>query len=254
MGVAGCGFVVAQAVIMWWFVRGVGKKISYPSIAYPLVSLALSPAIAWGIQSVGFTPTLLMHGLLCVVVMLFAALALIPERPEYYGLTAYDPAPGTKLDASSAEVREAILAASEAGPEASPNSVVAVASVAEPVGLTLKQALRTPSYWLVSIAVFLIVGVATGFGGQAVVIFETAGGVTAIAAALILSVKNFAAMIWNFAYGALADRIGGSPAGLVFGLGVMVFSSIAVFVSGTGERFSSRQVSRSRSSVECTPP
>jgi MFS family permease len=87
---------------------------------------------------------------------------------------------------------------------------------------------------LVSIAVFLIVGVATAFGGQAVVIFETAGGVTAIVAALILSVKNFAAMIWNFAYGALADRIGGLPASLVFGLGVMVFSTSAVYVSGTG--------------------
>jgi MFS family permease len=234
MGVAGCGFVVAQAVIMWWFVRGVGKKISYPSIAYPLVSLALSPAIAWGIQSVGFTPTLVVHGLVCVAVMLFAALALIPERPEFYGLTAYDPTPGTRLDASSAGVREAIREASETGAEALSNSVVNMPSVESPAGMTLKQALRTPSYWLVSIAVFLIVGVATGFGGQAVVIFETAGGVTAMAAALILSVKNLAAMAWNFAYGALADRVGGSSAGLVFGLGVMVFSSIAVFVSGTG--------------------
>ncbi|MDI2034180.1 MFS transporter [Paenarthrobacter nitroguajacolicus] len=211
MGVAGCGFVVVQAVIMWWFVRGVGKKISYPSIAYPLVSLALSPAIAWGIESLGLTPTLLVHGVLCIGVMLFAALVLIPERPEFYGLTAYDSTPGTTSDNSTAEV-----------------------STKAPTGLTLKQALRTPSYWLVSIAVFLIVGVATGFGGQAVVIFQSAGGVTAIVAALILSVKNFAAMIWNFAYGALADRIGGSSAGVVFGLGVMVFSSIAVFVSGTG--------------------
>lgn len=209
LGVAWSGFAVIQPIITWWFVRGVGKKIGYASIAYPIVALVLSPVVAWSMQTVGQTTTLVVHGIVCLILMLVASQVLISERPESYGLVAYD---------SSPEDKTAVVQEAEGSTQVT--------------GLTLRQAMKTGPFWLLMIAAFLAVGFSTGYSNQAAAIYGSIG-LSAIVAATMISVNSVAAIVWNFLYGALSDRLDGIKSSLVFGVVCAIFCAVAAVVGGT---------------------
>jgi sugar phosphate permease len=123
---------VATAITNW-FVKKRGRALSVKWVLSGLSGVIVLPLIAWLITSVGWRQTCLIGG----VVMWLVGLPITwfgfkRHRPEYYGLL---PDGATTEDETTDESRMV-------------NMGVEYAAQVKEVEFTLRQAMRTPAYWL----------------------------------------------------------------------------------------------------------
>ncbi|MSQ33149.1 MAG: MFS transporter [Dehalococcoidia bacterium] len=202
-----------NVAVVRWFAKKRGRALG---IIYTGGSFSafLIPLYVLLIQSVGWRTALLYAGL-GVWLFLVPATALVRSRPEPYGyLPDGEPLP----PGQTAGERQATLDASRR---------------ASGSGLTARQAVRTPAFWLIS-AAFALSGMNIG----AVIVFivphltsdsVTPGGFSPQAAAFIASLLIGLSGPWRVIAGTLADRI---PDKKWIMAGVFALEALAMVVLG----------------------
>jgi sugar phosphate permease len=205
------GFTASfNAAAVRWFVK---KRTLAISIIYTgsNFSALIIPAFVWMIHSLGWRESLFLVGLGTWVFLVPLAL-VVRSWPEQYG---YLPDGEPLVDGASAADRQAALDASQR---------------ASGSGLTVRQALRTPTFWLVSVAFALFtmnMGTVTIF----VVPHLTSArvGLSPQAAALVVSLFLGVGGFGRLLSGYLGDRVRDKKVVLVT---VFLLQGIAMLILG----------------------
>ncbi|MFC1900411.1 MFS transporter, partial [Chloroflexota bacterium] len=194
--VLGSGINIATAVpmdtaIANWFVKKRGAAVSMKWVLSGLGGVILLPLISLMISAQDWRTTCVIGGLVMIVVGLpLAWFCMRDHRPEYYGLLP----DGAELDESITDA-DIVL---EKGVE--------YAAQVEEVEFTLRQAMRTPSYWLL-----LSAAACNGLAGPPLYIhivpFLTDSGVDQTVAAGMLALMIGIGLPMRFVGGFLADRV-----------------------------------------------
>ena len=192
----GTGINIALAIplhtaIANWFVKKRGLASGIQIVFSGLSGVLVMPLIAWLIIVYGWRITLDIGG----VVMWLVGLPLVwfflkQRRPEYYGLLP----DGTTTKKEASEVSQMI------------DRGVEYAAEVEEVEYTLRQAIKTPAYWLLlaSNACHSLAGPAINIHG---IPFLTDIGVDPLWAAGMLAMMVSASIPFRFVGGFLADRV-----------------------------------------------
>ena len=199
-----------------WFNRRRATAMGWANSSSRLGSLLLIPAIAWAIDPdfdhLGWSLTAALLGVV-VVVLAFPLSRLIRNRPEEYGLLPDGDAP------SHAERHESA--------QASRSSVVASVQV----DFTVKQALRTPAFWFISIGHGLTSMVLIGLMAHLPPMM-TDQGHSLPTAGLVLTTYTVVSMVFQIIGGFVGDRVPKNVAITVFTL--IQSSSVFLLTLGPG--------------------
>lgn len=171
-----------------WFVKKRGLAIS---IRFMLSGLFILPLVTWLITTQGWRMACVVGGLVMLIVGLPLAWFLIKDqRPEYYGLLP-----------DGAPVKEETTGTSQMIDRG-----IEYAAEADEVEFTLRQAMRTPAYWLLIIAQ---VGSGTTITSLLMhfIPFLTDMGISPARAANIMLLTGLSSIVARFIGGFLADRI-----------------------------------------------
>lgn len=193
------GFGVAQTLIAWWYQSGVAKRMSFLTMGMGLLTFVLSPVSATLIENVGVRSTALIQGFVNFAVILLCDFFLISEHPRNYGVTQ-------EQSAQSASVPSA-------------------------AGLSAKEAMKTPAFWLVLLAIVLMNVAFTGFSNNASAFYQTIG-LSAVNASLCISICSAAKLVWAPVFGTITDRHGPAIATAICGLAVTAVFFGATLLSG----------------------
>ncbi|MFC2007353.1 MFS transporter [Chloroflexota bacterium] len=173
-----------------WFVSRRGLAFGIRFVLASIASVILLPLVTWLITTQGWRTTCLIWG-----GVMFACIPLMgyfvkQKRPEYYGLLpdGAEVEPGTETDTDAMIDRGVEYAYSHQETE-----------------FTLRQAMRTPSYWMLLIA---HAGAALVMGSFNIHIipFLTDMGIDPIAAGSMMAMMVFFTIPSRFLGGFLADR------------------------------------------------
>jgi len=173
-----------------WFVKKRGVALGTKVVLQGLSGVLVLPLIAWLIMTQGWRMTCVVGG----VVMLLAGLPLTwfcykRHRPEYYGLL-----PDGATTEEEAESSQTI------------DRGVEYAATYEEVEFTLRQAMRTPAYWLMIVAHSVHNLVAPVMSIHAIP-FLTDLGIAPVQAAGLLATMVLVSIPSRFVGGFLADRV-----------------------------------------------
>jgi len=196
------GFAIAQTEITWWFSKGIGKLMSLPSIALGIICLIQAPILANALNIHGVRTVALVHGLGLGILIILNALFVLVEHPGKYGLLP--------------------LGYSE---EAIPEQDAEVLDGGK--SLTLKQMAGTAPFWLIALALMLVMAALTGFTNNASAFYQSLG-LDSVDAALCISIYSAATLAWSPLYGVLIDKLGTKTATVVCGA-----IGVAVLICGT---------------------
>ena len=185
-----------------WFNRRRATAMGWSSSSSRLGSLLLVPAIAWAIDPdfdrLGWSLTAALLGI--VVLMLALPLSrLIRDRPEDYGLLPDGDTPG------NVERRE-----TRRGPLRPPTAPAQV-------DFTVKQALRTPAFWFISIGHGFTSMVLIGLMAHLAPMMIDQGH-SLQTAAFVLTTYTFVSMVFQVVGGFVGDRVPKNVAITVFTL------------------------------------
>jgi sugar phosphate permease len=178
--------VVPRTTAVNWFKRMRGRALGFVSMAIPLGGAALVPVARfisdeWGWQYVYFG-----FGTLMLVVLTPLAFLTLRRRPEDMGLLPDGDTPDTAGAAAD-----------------SPKRAAAFGGETE---WTLKQAMGTPAFWMLIVAVAAGTCANGGVGFHQAAYFEDQG-VAAAAAALAVSAYALSGAFANALWGFLVERI-----------------------------------------------
>ncbi|MBA7670230.1 hypothetical protein ES703_78375 [subsurface metagenome] len=193
-----------EKAITNWFVKKRGVAIS---IRWVFSGLLLLPFITWLITTQGWRMACVIGGL----VMLFVGLPLIwffirQQRPEYYGLLP----DGATVEAEAEKDTGGMI-----------DKGVKYAAEIREVEFTLRQAMRTPSYWLLTVAQI-------GFGSIVISLmihfipFLTDMGIDPTKAATTVTIAGLFSIVSRFISGLLADRIKKESLRFLYGVGLLL--------------------------------
>lgn len=184
-----------------WFVKKRGIALGIKNTLMGSSGALVLPLVAWLITIQGWRTTCFIGGLTIWIVGLPLVWFFMKQhRPEYYGLLPDGATLEEAVDTSQMIDRG-----------------VKYATEAEEVEFTLRQAMRTPAYWLLIVA----------FGVHSAVIptislhcipFLTDIGIDPIKAAAMMAIISLAGTLSRFPSGFLTDRV--NPSHLRFLLGV----------------------------------
>jgi MFS family permease len=192
----------ASNLVAQWFSRRRGTAMSLMALGFSL-SMAVHPPLAqWLVDGVGWRQAWLWIGLSTWALMLPLLLLFAHSKPEPLGLA---PDGG-------------------AAPASRPESAEEAARHRADLGLTLSQALRTPTFWFIAAGLFSISMLVTGLFFHQVSIFR-AHGLDAATAARIFPVSALVMVLAMPVYGRLLDRF---PTERMFALGLLVMSASLV--------------------------
>jgi MFS family permease len=193
----GTGMNIAQSVpsdttISNWFVKKRGLALGTKTLLQGLSGVLVLPLIAFLLDWQGWRVTCVIGGWVILVVGLPMVWFLIkPRRPEYYGLLP----DGATVEEDTADTSQQI----ERGAKYA-------AEVGE-VEFTLRQAMRTPTYWLLIIA-NSAQSVGTGAISLHIIPYLTDIGIDPIKAAGLTAIMVFSSLPSRFISGLLSDRMG----------------------------------------------
>jgi len=198
-----------------WFVKKRGMALSLKWIGSGLSGVIALPLISWLITVQGWRTTCVIGGLVMAVVGLpLAWFCLRPRRPEYYGLLP----DGATSEEESADVSQMI------------DRGVAYAAEAKEVEFTIRQAIRTPTYWLL-IATQAIHSLVAPVINIHSIPFLTDRGIDPLKAAGIMVILVASSIPARFIGGLIADRIGTNRLRfLMAGAYLLQATGIAVFL------------------------
>ncbi len=181
--------IAIDKTITNWFIskRGLAQGIKFALIG--IVGVIALPIITWQVGELGWRMTCLIWGGIMFACSPFALLTIKQKRPEYYGLLP----DGAKTEA-------------ETDVEGMIDRGVEYASGFQEIEFTLRQAMRTPAYWMIVIA---MAGYTAVFGGVTVhcIPFLTDRGIEATTAGAMMGMMVFFTVPARFLGGVIADRV-----------------------------------------------
>jgi sugar phosphate permease len=174
-----------------WFVKKRGMALGIKAVFSGLSGAVILPLVAWLISTYGWREAASIGGL----VMLFVGLPLVwffikQRRPEYYGLLP----DGATIEVDADDTRDIV------------SRGVDYAAAVEEVEFTVRQAMRTPTFWMLMVvnACHSLAMPALNVHG---VPFLTDWGMEQVAAAGLLAIMIASGLPMRFIGGFLADRI-----------------------------------------------
>jgi sugar phosphate permease len=192
----GTGINTALAVpldtaITNWFVKKRGVALSIKWMFSGISGVIILPLIAWLITLVGWRSTCIIGGLVMGVVGLpLVLLFLRSHRPEYYGLLP----DGAKVQEETADQKAMI------------NRGIEYAAEVQEVEFTLRQAMKTPAFWLL-ILVQSVYGLVAPALNIHCIPFLTDRGINPLMAATMMALMIAASIPARYVGGFLADRV-----------------------------------------------
>jgi len=190
----GCNIALSipmDTAITNWFVKKRGIALSIKWVFSGLSGVLVLPLIAWLITIEGWRMTCVIGG----VVMLIVGLPLVwlcvkQRRPEYYGLLP----DGTSLEEETTDADQII------------DRGVEYAAEVQEVEFTLRQAMKTPSFWII-IAAYIPLGLVGGAINIHLIPLLTDLGIDPIKAAGMMATMVGASIPSRLVGGLLADRV-----------------------------------------------
>ncbi len=177
------------AAIANWFVRKRGMAMGVRSVLGGLSGVLVLPLVAWLTLTYGWRQACFIGGVVMWAIGFpLTALFIKPHRPEYYGLLP-DGASVERLNATPMI---------QAGIE--------YAAQADEVEFTLRQAMKTRAYWLLSLA-YTFEAMFWPVMSVHCIPFLTDRGMSPMAAAATVSIYVFASIPTRFLGGLVADRV-----------------------------------------------
>jgi MFS family permease len=205
-GLGGTTSPIFGAIISRWFERRRGTAISLALAGTSLGQFALVPLFTAILLGEGWRSTMLVVGLLCLVVNVVLVLLVLRGDPEQLRKVPYGHAQ---------TVAEGLTAAGAAGG--------ARAARPEPRSLTLREAMRTGSFWLFTVAMF-VCGAADFLLTTHLVPMATDRGIPTSTAVAMLAWFGLLSLGGILAAGPASDLIGNRvPMAAAFALRVVLF-------------------------------
>lgn len=198
-----------------WFVKKRGMALGTKMVFSGLSGSLILPLVAWLISNYGWRVTASIGGL----VMWFVGIPLVwffirQRRPEYYGLLP----DGASVEGDTADTSDIV------------SRGVEYAASVEEVEFTVRQAMRTPTFWML-----MVVNACHSLAMPAMNVhgipFLTDWGMEQVAAAGVLAIMVASSIPTRFIGGFLADRIRKSHLRFLMGGAYLVQASgFAVFL------------------------
>ncbi|MFC2072376.1 MFS transporter [Chloroflexota bacterium] len=192
----GTGVNLAQSIssdtaITNWFVKKRGLAMGIRRALGGLGGTVVLPLMAWLLVTQGWRMTCFIGGITVGLISLpLAWFGFKSHRPEYYGLLP----DGATVEEEAADTSRMI----EKG--------IKYASEFQEVEFTLRQALRTPAFWLLTGSTALYFLVVQGFTVH-IIPFLTDIGFEPVKAAAILAIMSAISTPFRFLGGPISDRI-----------------------------------------------
>lgn len=186
LGLTGLGSTISHTVVSKWFVRHRGRALSAVTMGYSLAGILLPLPVTFLIVSYGWRTAWMVLGVVTLVLGLAAAW-MMRRQPEDFGLLP-DGAPHTDWP----------------GPDTFSSSMSPVAVVERRI--TARQAVRTPSFWLLIAGSNLGVMALFGINIHLVPYLLDQGLEAAVAAGVytaLYSMQFLAKPLWGF----IAERL-----------------------------------------------
>jgi MFS family permease len=178
-------FIVVNTAIALWFNKKRSRALTITYVGYGVSGL-LVPLIALAIQEYDWRETLFWLGVILWVAGILCAL-LFRHRPEHFGLL-----PDGEI---KAEDRSGVPLPSSGGR----NTIHSDSS-----GLTAREALKTPAFWLLGL-VFLFQHLATSAVTVHIVPFLESVGISRTVGALVVTGVTLCSLIGRLGFGFLGD-------------------------------------------------
>ena len=189
----GLAFIIIPVtkVILYWFIKKSGTAISITFAIQSLAGLALLPATAWLITTYGWRSAAIILSITIAVVAFPLTLYFVKSNgPEHYGLLP----DGEIKKQETAKINRTVKIEDYTSTAAIPD-------------FTLKQVMKTHSYWLLIIATGYIAGLALPIMTYHCIPFLTDMGITPVKAATMMSIWLTAVIPARLAAGLLIDRV-----------------------------------------------
>ena len=204
------GWLTMNTMLNNWFTRHKAKAMGYSSAIGRLGALVLIPAIAWAVDpdqdNFGWSMTALLLGVVTLV-MVIPVSRLIRNRPEDYGLLPDGDSPEDEAGSSFDKLRTNERGrGGRAAPRRLPPS---------DGDFTLRDALRTPTFWLISFGQgFTSMVLIAMMAHLAPMLYEQ--GVSVPMAGWVVSTYTAMSMIFQIVGGYVGDMISKRFAYFVF--------------------------------------
>lgn len=186
------GLMIAQdKVLTDWFIRKRGLVFGTRFAILGILSAAAVPVISWLVTSYGWRTACLTWAVIMLASIPLSSYFVRRHRPEYYGLLP----DGAEYDSGA-----------EANIDAMVDRGMEYASGFQETEFTFRQALRTPSYWMLVIS-WCGFGLLFGPINLHCIPLLTDMGISPGVAAFMMSVMNLVNTPARFVGGILSDRI-----------------------------------------------
>jgi MFS family permease len=186
------GFTVADDKILTdWFISKRGLALGLRFALVGIIGVITLPLISWLIATQGWRMTCLIWAGVIFVSIPFVLYFVKQRRPEYYGLLP---------DGAKAE------SGLEAGIDIMVARGVEYAARFQETEFTLRQAMRTPSYWVLTVVLTIGFVVFQSFNAHCIP-FLTDRGIDPIVAGSMMAMMGFFTIPSRFLAGFIADRI-----------------------------------------------
>jgi MFS family permease len=186
------GFSVSiDKVVTNWFVKKRGLAFSVRFTIIAVVGMILLPVISLLVTSLGWRTTALIWSGITFATIPVAFYFVRQHRPEYYGLLP----DGDKADNHSSATLKVQSASSAAD-----------TSGFEEQDFTLAQALKTPTYWMLT-AIWTLYAAVQGGIGVHLIPMLTDTGITLVEAGSLVALMALFSVPSRFLTGIVADRI-----------------------------------------------
>lgn len=201
--VNGISIMAMGILINRWFIdkRGLACGIAYSGTG--ITAAILLPICNQLIGSIGWSMTFRFLAVIELLITLPIVLFMIRDKPEDMGVEAY-----RKSNSSGEEEKSSVLNGDN--------------------GLTRKQAMSTPTFWLLFIAVFIIAVCQAGPNSNTVSILSDIGYSSAFAAS-VSSAYMIILTICKVGMGHIFDRLGSMKGSMLIGVCCIIFPLVALF-------------------------
>lgn len=211
------GFVVMSTAINHWFRRKRTMALSLAQTGMGFGGIILIPLLIWAQVAFGWRVAAIGAGLLSWAVGIPMGL-LMRHRPEHYGM---HPDGDTEIVSGGTQRLER-----------EPVGMLPTTAQGKVVDFTLKEAMRTPAFWLIGIGHGFSVMVVGAVTTHQFAHMEMADGVglTAASAALVVTVLNIVNISGRFLAGLIGDRFDKryiSAAGNLIGSAALLMFALA---------------------------
>jgi MFS family permease len=212
-GLGGTTSPIFGAIVSRWFERGRGSAISLAMSGTSLGQFALVPLFTAFLLDEGWRSTMLWVGVLCLVVNVVLVFWVLRGDPKELGRAPYGHQEATAEDAQ-------LASPARAGGGVTP---ACDAAALEPRSLGLREAMRTGSFWLFTVAMF-VCGAGDFLLTTHFVPMATDHGVPTSTAVAMLAWFGLLSLGGILLAGPASDLIGDrAPIALAFGLRVVLF-------------------------------